>query len=121
MVQTMHEGLANAATLFTLILALWGFVRYARGLGVDGSYLGAVVVGEFLIVVDALLGILLYAGGGRPERAGIHILYGIVAVISFPAFFAYTRGRDSRLEMLLWALLALFVWGVTIRARIVAL
>lgn len=118
MLSTLHNGLGNAATLFCLILAGWGFLRYARGLGVDGSFLGAVVVGEVLILVQALAGVLLLGGGARPDR-GVHILYGIVAVISFPAFYAYVRGKDSRREMLLWALLALFVFGVTIRARLV--
>ncbi len=115
----LHDRLGNAAMLFSLILALWGFVRYARGQGVDGSFLGAVLIAEGLMLVEGGIGGLLYAMGARPERVGIHILYGITAVIAFPAFFAYTRGRDTRLEMLMWALLALFVWGVTIRARVV--
>jgi hypothetical protein len=119
MLSTLHEGLGNAATLFCLILAGWGFLRYARGEGVDGSYLGAVVIGEGLLLLQALAGVLLLGGGARPERAGVHILYGIVAIISFPAFYAFTRGRDSRQEMQLWSLLALFVFGCILRARMV--
>lgn len=116
---TLHSGLANAATIFTLLLSLWGFWRYMRGEGVDGSFLGAVVIGEVLLIVQALMGVFLMGGGAMPDRS-VHILYGIVALLSFPAFYAFIRGRDSRREMLLWALLALFVFGVTIRARLVA-
>lgn len=115
----LHEGLGNAATIFALLLALWGGWRYLRGQGVDGSYLGAVVIAEGLIVVQGTLGGMLYLMGARPERPSIHILYGLVAILSFPAFFAYIKGRDSRLEMLMWALLSLFVWGILVRARIV--
>lgn len=120
MLHTLHDGLGNAATLFALILALWGFVRYARGSGVGGDYLGAVAIAEGLIVVEVLVGFLLYASGSGVARVGIHVLYGITALISFPALFAYTRGGDDRLAQLLWALVALFVWGLTIRARQVA-
>ena len=119
MLLSLHDGLANTATLYTLILAGWGFWRYARGKGVDGSFLGAVVVGELLLIVQALAGVLLLGGGAQVDR-GVHILYGVTALLSFPALYAFTRGRDSRREMLLWALLALFVFGVTIRARMVA-
>ncbi len=120
MLNTLHDGLGNAATLFALILALWGFVRYARGSGVGGDFLGAVAVAEGLIVAEVLVGFLLYANGHAVARIGIHVLYGITALISFPAFYAYSQGRDERLEQLLWALVAFFVWGLTIRARQVA-
>lgn len=117
---TLHDGLGNAAMLFALILAIWGFWRYARGEGVGGDYLGAVVVAEGLLLVEGLVGGLLLAGGNGLERPQLHILYGITALISFPALFAYTRGRGERLEQLLWALVALFVWGLTIRLRQIA-
>lgn len=120
MFSTLHAGLANTATLFTLALALWGLFRFIRGEGVGGSYLGALVVGELLIVVQALMGVALYAGGARAGNDAMHILYGICTLIAFPAFFAYLGGRDSRREMLLWALLAFFVFGLTLRARVVA-
>lgn len=113
----LHYGLANTATLYTLALAIWAFVRFARNLGVDGSYLGALVIGEGLLVVQALAGVAIFGSSGL-QRPGLHVLYGIVALISFPAFYAAIRGRDSRSEMLLWGFLAFFVFGLTIRLRI---
>ncbi|MDQ4076938.1 MAG: hypothetical protein M3220_11915 [Chloroflexota bacterium] len=107
--------------LFTLILAVWGFVRYIRGQGVDGSYLGAVVIAEGLIIVQGLIGGVLYGIGARPERPAVHILYGLTALVSYPALFAYTRGGDTRFEQFLWALVSLFVWGLIIRAQQVAM
>lgn len=114
----LHLGLANATTLFALALSIWGLVRFFQGQGVDGSYLGALVIGEALIVVQVLVGVFMYGGGMPLPRAALHILYALCAVIAFPAFYAYTRGEDSRREMLLWALLAFFVFGLTIRLGI---
>lgn len=112
---TLHLGLANTATLFTLGLSVWGFYRFFSGQGVDGSYLGAVVIGEGLIIVQALIGVLLFGNGLPLARTSLHILYGICAVISFPGLYAYTQGQQSRREMLLWALMTFFVFGLTIR------
>lgn len=120
MLGTLHDGLANAVAIFSLLLALLGFYRYARGEGVSPDYYGALLIAEALIVVEALLGALLFGAGARPVRLGMHVLYGIVAVISFPAFYAFVRGRDGRQEMLLWALMALFVFGIALRALVVA-
>lgn len=116
----LHDRLANAAIIFALILGLWGLYKYARGEGVDGNYLGAVAVAELLIVVQILLGVVLFAGGARPARSSMHILYGIAALISFPAAYAYTRGDQSRRAMLVWGLVGLFVFGCAMRATMVA-
>jgi hypothetical protein len=117
MLFTLHDGLSNTAMLFMLALTLWGFYRYLRGVGVGGDYLGALAVGEILLVVIAVLGIFLYAGGARPTDDYMHILYGICTLISLPAMYMFTRGRDGRSEMLLWAWVCLFVFGLIVRAR----
>lgn len=114
----LHTNLARAVMSYALILGLWGFVRYARGKGLDGSYLGAVVVAEILILVQGGLGVLLWLQGLSPGRT-IHILYGILTAISFPAIFAFTHGEVGRREMLYWALVGLFVFGLSIRAQTV--
>ncbi|MCZ7569174.1 MAG: hypothetical protein M5U01_11395 [Ardenticatenaceae bacterium] len=115
----LHATLARAVMIYALILGLWGLVRYARGEGFDGSYLGAVVIAEVLILVQAGSGIVLWLQGLSPSRL-IHILYGIVTVISFPATFAFTHGEAGRREMLYWGLIGLFVFGLAIRAQMVA-
>lgn len=115
----LHATLAGTVTVYALLLGLWGLIRYARGEGVDGSYLGAVVIAEVLILVQAGMGVALVIQGLRVARM-IHILYGVLAAISFPATFAFTQGEASRREMLYYALVALFVFGLSIRARLVA-
>lgn len=116
----LHDRLSNAVIIFALILGLWGLFKYFRGDGVDGNYFGAVVIGELLIIAQIVLGIILFAGGARPDRSLMHILYGAAAVISFPAVYAYTQGDQSRRAMLTWGVVGLFVFGCAVRATMVA-
>lgn len=113
----IHNRLSVTMMLFLGALALWGFWSYLRGPGVTGSYWGTLVVGEILILVEGVIGGILYALGDYPARGGLHILYGIVAAISIPSAFAFTRGRTGRYESLIYGLIALFLLGITIRAR----
>lgn len=113
----LHSGLSNTLLLFLLALGVWGFWNYLRGDGVTGSYWGALAIGEGLIVVVAVIGIVLYLLGGQPARGILHILYGIVAVISLPSAFFFTRGRSDRPEALIYAVMALFLAGITYRLQ----
>jgi hypothetical protein len=114
----IHDRLSITVLLFMLGVGFWALWSYLRGEGVTGSLWGALVVGEILIVVEGLLGVTLYFGGYRPVRSAIHILYGIVLMMSLPAAFSYTRGRGTRAETLIYAIIALFLAGVSIRARL---
>ena len=114
----VHERLSITILLFLLALGVWGLWHALRGEGAGGSYWGALAIGELLILVQALLGSALFIGGLRPARASVHILYGFVLALSLPAAFSYTRGRSSRFEVLVYALVAFFLAGVTIRARL---
>ena len=113
----IHDRLSVSALLFMGALTLWGFWNYFRGQGVSGSYWGGLVIGEGLMVVEAIFGITLYLLGAVPARGWLHALYGLVAVLSIPSAFAFTRGRAGRYESLIYALIALFLVGITLRAQ----
>jgi hypothetical protein len=112
----LHARLLTTILLFFGALAIWGFFSYARGQGISGAYKGALAIGELLMIAELLLGVILFIGGDRPARPGIHILYGIVAVITVPGAFAYTRGRDGRWEQLIYVTVCLFLCGIALRA-----
>jgi len=113
----IHAGLSNACLLFSLIVAGYGFLRYFRQQGVDGGFFGVIVVGELLYIAQVLVGVLLAFGDGpRPARLWVHVLYGIVLVIMYPAAYAFTRGRDGKQEVLTYAVVALFLAGIALRA-----
>lgn len=112
----LHARLLFTILLFFGALTIWGFVNYLRGQPITGSYLGALAIGELLMIAEFLLGVILLIAGNQPYRPTIHILYGIVAVITLPGAFAYTRGRDSRWENLIYAVVSLFLCGIALRA-----
>lgn len=112
----LHARLVVTILLFFGALAIWGFVNYLRGEGITGSYKGALAIGEMLVIAEFILGIILFISGARPLRPSIHILYGIVAIITVPGTFAYTRGRDGRWEQLMYVTVCLFLCGIALRA-----
>jgi hypothetical protein len=111
----LHARLLITILLFFGALSIWGFVNYLRGRGLTGGYRGALAIGELLMLAEFLLGVILFVGGGRPYRPAIHILYGVVAIITLPGTFAYTRGRDGRVEQLIYTLACLFLCGIALR------
>ncbi len=104
--------------LFMVALGIWGLWNALRGAGMSPSYWGGLVIGEGLIAAQTVIGIVLYVLGGVPTRGLLHVLYGVAALISIPAAFAFTRGRSTRYESLIYAIIALFLAGVTVRARL---
>ena len=116
--RVLHTGLANTTLLFMLALGIWGLWNFFRGEGVTGSYWGALAIGEGVAIVEGVIGVALYlAGSPGPARGWLHVLYGIVAVLCIPSAFAFTRGRSTRQEVLIYAVMALFLAGIASRAQ----
>ena len=114
-VADLHARLSTTFMFFALAMGLWGLFAYVRKQPVGSNYWGALVIGETLGVVQGVLGLVRLVDGGGPERI-IHILYGVVAVITWPAAFGYTRGRDSKAEAFTYGLVGLFLFGIALRA-----
>jgi len=113
---TIHARLLFTILLFFGALAIWGFVGFLRGQAISGGYRGALAIGELLLIAQFLIGVTLLLGGRHAAREGIHILYAVVAIITLPGTFAYTRGRDTRYEQLIYAVVCLFLCGIALRA-----
>lgn len=111
----LHIGLARASVMFSLIIGVYGFWRYFRNSGVSQDFWGVLAAGQVLYTAQALIGVVMLGLGLRPGR-WVHLLYGILSVITLPGAFAYMRGRDSRREVLIYALVGLFMAGVSLRA-----
>ncbi|MFN2196561.1 MAG: hypothetical protein ACK2UW_10620 [Anaerolineales bacterium] len=111
----VHDRLSLTALMYIVILGVWGLWRYFRGQGLAGSFWGALVVAEIVILIQGLLGGYLWISGLRPLRGGIHILYGITSALVIPGVFAFTRGESDRRVMLIYAIALLFLAGLIIR------
>jgi hypothetical protein len=110
----LHDRLSTTVMLYMAALGIWGLVAYARGGAASGSIGGALVIAEVLIVVQVAAGVLLVAGSLRPPTA-THYLYGITAVLVLPFAWSYLRARDQRQALLLYSLIALFIFGLAVR------
>jgi hypothetical protein len=96
-------------------LGAWGLINYLRGQGISASYWGALVIGEIVALLQALLGVILIFTV-RPPADLIHILYGALTGLVLPGVYVYTHARTGRMEMGMYALAALFIFGLGLRA-----
>lgn len=114
----LHEGLSNMAWMFFLAIGLWGLVRAIRGQAVDGSYLGAVAIGQGLFLLQTIIGVVLWVNGrlsslARPE---VHVLYGAFVIVFLPfIYFTALRGDDSNRGQWVLAFSNLFLFGIALR------
>jgi hypothetical protein len=116
-IEFIHGRLANAALLFSIICVAWGLLNFIRKQPVTGSYWGALVILQLLAMAQVVVGILVYASaaGGQLARPIVHLLYAATLVISLPAAYVYTGGKDTQRENLIYALVCL--WLVFIAER----
>jgi len=112
----IHGSLANTTLYYFLILAVWGLWRFARKQGLDSSFWGALVISEVLVVLQGVIGVILLLNGEQPGRGWVHILYGVVSLLTLPGIFAFTRGGQERQVMLIYGVGLLFLVGIALRA-----
>ncbi len=111
-----HARLANTVALYMLLVSLWGFWRFFRKQGLDSSYWGGLAIAAILPLVQGIVGVILLIMGLLPARGVMHILYGVVSVITIPGVYFYTHGEEDRPALLLYATATLFLAGIALRA-----
>jgi hypothetical protein len=113
-VMLLHDRLATTVMLFFLFVGLWGLLEFARGGVLGGNVAGALIIGQVLVLVQVGFGVALLLMGPRPVDS-THYLYGATAVLIMPFLWSYTRDRAPRQGLLLYSLVALFIFGLAIR------
>lgn len=111
----IHERLSTSMLLFLAVAGIWGVGSAALKRGMTGSYWGMLAIGELLIAAQAITGVVLWFEGARPAR-GIHVLYGAVALLTLPGYFAYSKGQDDSRTARSFGLICLFLVGISLRA-----
>ena len=114
----IHGVLSNTTWVFFLVIGLWGLFRAIRGQSVNGNYLGAAFIGQSLFVLQAVLGAILWIGGGNAslQRPGIHLLYGVFALVFLPfIYISVLRGDDTNRAQWVLAFTTLFLFGIALR------
>ena len=107
----IHDRLAMATLLFGAICVAWGLLNYLRKQPVTSGYWGALVILQILAVVQTVVGLLVFAGGGSGGllRPIVHGLYGATLLLSLPAAYVYSGGKDRRQENLIYAVVCLWL------------
>jgi hypothetical protein len=113
----VHDRLSVTVMLFMAAVGVWGIVAYLRGQSLSGSYAGALAIGEALVLVQMAAGATLLVAGARPPTA-THYLYGITAILALPFAWSWLRGRSQRQALLIYSLVALFIFGLAVRGVI---
>ncbi len=111
----LHNTIARTAVLFALALCVWAGWNFIRRESISPSYLGALVIGEGLMLGQGALGVLLLLTGAQP-RDLLHFLYGVLVALAWPAVYIYTHARTSRAEAGWYALVSFFLIGLALRA-----
>ena len=113
----VHSRLAITTIMYAVIMAVWGLYKYIRKRQIDSNYWGAIVISEVLILVQAGIGVYMFLGGvGHLTRGYMHILYGIVAALSVPAVYVFSKGDDTRRMNLIYGLIYIFQAGILVRS-----
>lgn len=110
----LHDRLATTVMLFFLFVGLWGLLEFVRGGVLGGNVAGALIIGQGLVVVQVVFGVVLLVMGTKPINS-THYLYGATAIVIMPFLWSYTRDRAPRQGLLLYSLVALFIFGLAVR------
>jgi len=111
----LHDRLSITVVLFMFAVGIWGLFTFFSGGVLGGSISGAMLIGQVLIMLQVVLGLILLTGGFRP-LSNIHYLYGVTGVIAMPFAYSYLQKRSPREALLFFSLVALFIGGIGIRA-----
>jgi len=115
----IHGRLANTAMIFIAVLGIWALILRIRSKPLDGNWYGAAIIGELLIIGQAIIGTWIYLQGlgAALPRPYLHILYGLVAVLSLPAAYGYfSLLEDENVQTVAMVLVCFFLWGILLRA-----
>lgn len=115
----IHTRLYLACILYSAVVGLWAFYSSIRGREIDSSFWGALVIDELLFIAAGILDLLLLTSSGIvPARPPVHLLYTATGVLTLPAAYAFTSGRNTSREAGIYGAVSLFLAGIAIRAII---
>lgn len=117
----IHGRLATTGMLFAGICFAWGLLNFLRNQPMTSSYWGGLVILEVLMIVQVVLGAIVFSSGGQLARPIVHLLYAATAILSLPAAYVYTGGKDTRRESLLYAVVCLWLLFIVDRGRVTGL
>lgn len=115
----LHRLVAYSVPAGFALLALGALVTYLRNKEPGGWYWNLLAAVQVVLGVQILVGVVLFATGGRPQSNGpswLHYFYGAV----FPVGLLVLAHKYSRkypgVEMVLFGIACFLSFGLTFRA-----
>lgn len=113
---SMHASLPTTTLLLLGVLVLWGLVNIARG-SIARLYGAAMAVAELLLLSEFIIGVvLLLLSGRQPAQLALHLVYGLVAVLTLPGAVIYAHERSPRTTQVIYLMACFFLGGILLRA-----
>lgn len=113
--EDLHCRIALSTLLYAFAMGVWGVINFLLVRQVNSNYFGALVIGEILLLIQAIVGVVLVLSGVFPADA-LHFLYGATIAIAWPGVYAYTHAETSRREMGIYTIVSFFMFGLAVRA-----
>lgn len=106
--------------MFLLALSVWGLVLAVTRHPPDRTYLAGVALGEVELVLQAVVALVVIAGGHRPPSTGEYLGYLAATVILLP--YGIVRGRSPQANHWDSAVIAVVTFAVAVAVlRLLAL
>lgn len=115
-VALLHATLARTALFFSAAMGLWSLWLVIRNRGLDGRYMGALVIGEGVIVLQMALGFVLSVQRGWGAVRYLHVLYGVLAALMWPFIYTFAPRDGSRREAVMFTATSFFLFLLLARA-----
>ena len=110
---SFHERLAFELLAVQVALGVWALVLGLLRLPTGRLMAYALIIDEGLIIVQSLIGAMLFAAGRHPQL--IHFLYGGLLIGLLPVIYPLSRRNPDRSGYWL-GLTLLFMAGLIVRA-----
>ncbi|MBE0690559.1 MAG: hypothetical protein IH587_10615 [Anaerolineae bacterium] len=105
LIDQVHFYFSRATLIVALVMfALAVYIGLIRHGDVTRRFRLGVYVATIFVVIQSLLGVLLYAMNGRPFEE-VHLVYGLGAVLSLPFFIFVETTAKKRPAM------GSYIWG----------
>lgn len=111
--QQAHQALAFPLLLDQSVLGIWALVLGFRRTPLTGAFYSAAVVDEGLLVLQAVLGMFLFASG-HTLKSPLHFLYGALLLGLLPVMYVQGNRQPARAGLWLGFTL-LFMAGLIVR------
>jgi hypothetical protein len=112
----LHANLLFTILLVFSVLALWALILGLLRRPVGARLHSGMAIGVLLVLSECVLGVILLVRGLLPLRPEMHILYGIIALLTIPIAHSSARNREPRSQGLMYAFACMFVCIIALRA-----